>query len=144
MHTFSLQPQNNNSDSTKLVITNVNSHQVMQLSFNHEELNILRTIIDSHLTRISEDYSYTFNTDDIIDQIHEEFYYIEDDINPNVTDQHYNALHDFMTLDDTEQRDVVNNIINNEPMPLRVKDKTEEYENALMDHVITSLINNHK
>lgn len=141
MHTFSLQAQD---DSTKLVITNVNSHQVIQLSFNREELNILRAVIDSHLTRISEDYFYTFTTDDIIDQIHEEFYCIEDDINPNVTDQHYNALHDFMTLDDAEQRDVVNNIINNKPMPLRVNDKTEEYENALMDHVITSLINNHE
>lgn len=139
MHTFSLETQN---DNAKLVITNVNSHQKMQLSFNDEELSILRAVIDSHLMWRSKDYSYTFNTDDIIDQIHEEFYYIEDDINPNVTDQHYNALHDFMTLDDAEQRDVVNNIINNEPMPLRVKDKTEEYENALMDHVITSLINN--
>lgn len=139
MYTFALQGQDDNAN---LLITNVNSHQKMQLSFNREELSILRAVIDSHLTQDGKDYNYTFNTDNIIDQIHEEFYYIEDDINSNVTDQHYNALHDFMTLDDAEQRDVVNNIINNEPMPLRINDKTEEYENALMDHVIMSLINN--
>lgn len=138
MHTFSLQAQN---DSTKLVITNVNSHQVMQLSFNHEELNILRAVIDSHLTQTTADYSYTFNTDNIIDQIHEEFQEVELDTTAT-TDQHYTALHDFVALDDAEQHNIVNNIINSKP--LSVNDKTEEYENALMDHVITSLINNHE
>lgn len=138
MHTFSLQAQN---DSTKLVITNVNSHQVMQLSFNHEELNILRAVIDSHLAQTTADYSYTFNTDNIIDQIHEEFQEVELDTT-TTTDKHYTALHDFVSLDDAEQHNIVNSIINNKP--LRVNDKTEEYENALMDHVITSLINNHK
>ena len=141
MHTFYLQPQNNNSDNTALVITNTNSHQVMQLSFNREELSILRTIIDSHLTQTTADYSYTFNTDNIIDQIHEEFQEIELDTT-TVTDQYYTALHDFIALNDAEQHNIVNSIINNKP--LSVNDKTEEYENALMDHVITSLINNHK
>ena len=141
MHTFSLQPQNNNNDNTALVITNVNSHQVMKLSFSREELGILRTIIDSHLTQTTADYSYTFNTDNIIDQIHEEFQEVELDIT-TVTNQYYTALHDFITLDDAEQHNVVNSIVND--MPLRINDKTEEYENALMDHVITSLINNHE
>ena len=141
MHTFSLQPQNNNSDNTALVITNTNSHQVMQLSFNREELSILRTIIDNHLMQTTADYSYTFNTDNIIDQIHEEFQEIELDTT-TTTDKHYTALHDFVSLDDAEQHNIVNSIINNKP--LSVNDKTEEYENALMDHVITSLINNHE
>lgn len=138
MHTFSLQAHDDNAD---LVITNVNSHQVMRLNFSREELNILRAVIDSHLAQDGKDYSYTFNTDNIIDQIHEEFYYIEND-DTTVTDECYFALHDFVTLDDAEQHNIVNSIVND--MPLRVSNKTEEYENALMDHVITSLIDNHK
>lgn len=141
MHTFSLQPQNNNSDNTALVITNVNSHQVMQLSFTHEELTNLRTVIDAYLTQNTANYSYTFNTDNIIDQIHEEFQEVKLDTTA-VTDQYYTALHDFVSLDDAEQHNIVNTIINNKP--LSVEDKTEEYENTLINHVITSLIDKHE
>lgn len=143
MYTFSLRTKNNNAnenDNIKLVINKVTSHQTIVLNFDREELGNLRAVIDAYLARATEDYVYTFNTDNIIDQIHEEFYYVDEQINPDITDERYKALSDFADLDDTEQHKVVNDIIENRPF--NIDDRIEEYENALINHVIMSLIDN--
>lgn len=52
MHTFSLRERDNITgldSTTKLVITNVSSHQTAVLSFSHEELSDLSAAIDTYL-----------------------------------------------------------------------------------------------
>lgn len=141
MYSFFLKTKDTNeNDNIELVINNVKSHQTAILNFDREELGNLRAVIDAYLARATEDYVYTFNTDNIIDQIHQEFYWADEEINPDITDERYNALRDFANLDDTEQHKVVNAIIENKPF--NIDDRIEEYENALINHVIMSLINN--
>lgn len=143
MYSFFLKTKDtneNDNNNIELVINNVKSHQTAILNFDREELGNLRAVIDAYLARATEDYVYTFNTDNIIDQIHQEFYWADEEINPDITDERYNALSDFADLDDTEQHKVVNAIIENKPFS--IDDKIEEYENALINHVIMSLINN--
>ena len=141
MYSFFLKTKDTNeNDNIELVINNVKSHQTAILNFDREELGNLRAVIDAYLARATEDYVYTFNTDNIIDQIHQEFYWADEEINPDITDERYNALSDFADLDDTEQHKVVNAIIENRPFS--IDDRIEEYENALINHVIMSLINN--
>ena len=143
MYSFFLKTKDtneNDNNNIELVINNVKSHQTAILNFDREELGNLRAVIDAYLARATEDYVYTFNTDNIIDQIHQEFYWADEEINPDITDERYNALSDFTDLDDTEQHKVVNDIIENRPFS--IDDRIEEYENALINHVIMSLINN--
>lgn len=143
MYSFFLKTKDtneNDNNNIELVINNVKSHQTAILNFDREELGNLRAVIDAYLARATEDYVYTFNTDNIIDQIHQEFYWADEEINPDITDERYNALSDFADLDDTEQHKVVNDIIENRPFS--IDDRIEEYENALINHVIMSLINN--
>lgn len=143
MYSFFLKTKDtneNDNNNIELVINNVKSHQTAILNFDREELGNLRAVIDAYLARATEDYVYTFNTDNIIDQIHQEFYWADEEINPDITDERYNALSDFADLDDTEQHKVVNAIIENKPFS--IDDRIEEYENALINHVIMSLINN--
>lgn len=143
MYSFFLKTKDtneNDNNNIELVINNVKSHQTAILNFDREELGNLRAVIDAYLARATEDYVYTFNTDNIIDQIHQEFYWADEEINPDITDERYKALSDFADLDDTEQHKVVNAIIENKPFS--IDDRIEEYENALINHVIMSLINN--
>lgn len=143
MYSFFLKTKDtneNDNNNIELVINNVKSHQTAILNFDREELGNLRAVIDAYLARATEDYVYTFNTDNIIDQIHQEFYWADEEINPDITDERYNALSDFADLDDTEQHKVVNAIIENKPFS--IDDRIEEYENALINHVIMSLIDN--
>lgn len=141
MYSFFLKTKDTNeNDNIELVINNVKSHQTAILNFDREELGNLRAVIDAYLARATEDYVYTFNTDNIIDQIHQEFCWADEEINPDITDERYKALSDFADLDDTEQHKVVNAIIENKPFS--IDDRIEEYENALINHVIMSLINN--
>lgn len=143
MYSFFLKTKDtneNDNNNIELVINNVKSHQTAILNFDREELGNLRAVIDAYLALATEDYVYTFNTDNIIDQIHQEFYWADEEINPDITDERYNALSDFTDLDDTEQHKVVNDIIENRPFS--IDDRIEEYENALINHVIMSLINN--
>ena len=141
MYSFFLKTKGTNEKyNIKLVIINAISKQTTKLDFDREELGDLRAVIDAYLARATEDYVYTFNTDNIIDQIHQEFYWADEEINPDITDERYKALSDFADLDDTEQHKIVNAIIKNKPFS--IDDKIEEYENALINHVIMSLINN--
>lgn len=141
MYSFFLKTKDTNeNDNIELVINNVKSHQTAILNFDREELGNLRAVIDAYLARATKDYLYTFNTDNIIDQIHQELYGVEEEINPDITDERYKALSDFTDLDDTEQHKVVNTIIENRPFS--IDDRIEEYENALINHVIMSLIDN--
>ena len=145
MYSFFLKTKDtneNDNNNIELVINNVKSHQTTILNFDREELGNLRAVIDAYLARATEDYVYTFNTDNIIDQIHQEFYWADEEINPDITDERYKALSDFADLDDTEQHKVVNAIIENRPF--NIDDRIEEYENALINHVIMSLIDNQK
>lgn len=145
MYSFFLKTKDtneNDNNNIELVINNVKSHQTAILNFDREELGNLRAVIDAYLARATEDYVYTFNTDNIIDQIHQEFYWADEEINPDITDERYKALSDFADLDDTEQHKVVNAIIENKPF--NIDDRIEEYENALINHVIMSLIDNQK
>lgn len=141
MYSFFLKTKGTNEKyNIELVIINAISKQTTKLDFDREELGNLRAVIDAYLARATEDYLYTFNTDNIIDQIHQELYGVEEEINPDITDERYKALSDFADLDDTEQHKVVNAIIENKPFS--IDDRIEEYENALINHVIMSLIDN--
>ena len=143
MYSFFLKTKGtneNDNNNIELVIVNAVSQQTTKLDFDREELGNLRDVIDAYLARATKDYLYTFNTDNIIDQIHQELYGVEEEINPDITDERYKALSDFADLDDTEQHKVVNAIIENKPFS--IDDRIEEYENALINHVIMSLIDN--
>lgn len=141
MYSFFLKTKDTNEKyNIELAVVNAISKQTTKLDFDREELGGLRAVIDAYLAHETEDYVYTFNTDNIIDQIHEEFYYVDEQINPDITDERYKALSDFANLDDTEQHKVVNAIIENKPFS--IDDKIEEYENALINHIIMSLIDN--
>lgn len=145
MYSFFLKTKDtneNDNNNIELVINNVKSHQTAILNFDREELGNLRAVIDAYLARATKDYLYTFNTDNIIDQIHQEFYWADEEINPDITDERYKALSDFADLDDTEQHKIVNTIIENRPF--NIDDRIEEYENALINHVIMSLIDDQK
>lgn len=143
MYSFFLKTKGtneNDNNNIELVIVNAVSQQTTKLDFDREELGNLRAVIDAYLARTTEDYFYTFNTNNIIDQIHQKLYGVKEEINPDITDERYKALSDFSDLDDTEQHKVVNAIIENKPFS--IDDRIEEYENALINHVIMSLINN--